>query len=52
MFDDREAARKAEQKMFLHEAAKNKAFNENQHRMVRSIQEINDRYNLARYGSR
>lgn len=43
MFAERDAKRQAEQKAFLHEAATNKAFNQNQHAMIKEIQAINDK---------
>jgi hypothetical protein len=52
LFKQRDTEQAARRKAFEREAAANRTFNQNQHAMVRSIQEINDRYNLDRYGSR
>jgi hypothetical protein len=52
LFKQRDAEQAARRRAFEHEAVQNRAFNDQQHAMVRSIQEINDRYNIARYGSR
>jgi hypothetical protein len=43
MFDERGAEQKIRRRIYENEAAKNKAFNQNQHAMVREIQAINDK---------